>query len=110
MGKLINLDDVRETNNYINEVETASTDDIKEKTIDYCVQNIHDQLANLLNAKSQIQLAVNTIYQKFKNDGMPEVELDMQTHDINITISDIDTSEGNINNFLDFVRDTRKKV
>ena len=110
MGKLIQLDQKRTDNRHIKTVQKAATEGISSKSVELCVTNIHDQFANIINAKAQMQLAVDTIYNQFKADGVAELELDMQTHGINQTIHDLDQAENNINKFLDYVRDTRNKV
>ena len=110
MGKIIQIDEKRTDNRHIKIVQEAATAGITSTTVELCVSNIHDQFTNIINAKAQMQLAVDTIYNQFKADGVPELELDMQTHDINKTIHDLDTAEGSINKFLDYIRDKRKQI
>ena len=110
MEKVIQLDQERTDKKRNDQIEEAAFSNIHSETTNLCIENIKHQFDNILNAKAQLQLSVDTIYKQFKADDIPEVELDMQTHDINKTIHDLDTAEGNINKFLDYVRDTRSKI
>ena len=37
-----------------------------------------------------MQDAVNYIYEQFSKSGLDKIELDINTHDINLTINDLD--------------------
>ena len=57
-----------------------------------------------------MQDAVNYIYEQFAKSGLDKIELDINTHDINLTINDLDKAEGHINNFMDYIKINMNKI
>ena len=83
---------------------------VKNETTALAIKVIEDNLLKIKHSQAQLKLAVDTIQDQFEATGASQCDLETNFHDINITMHDLDTCEGNINRFIDYVNKTRSQL
>ena len=109
MGKIIPFQRSDE-NAAIDKLINAIEGQVKNETTALAIKVIEDNLLKIQLLQSQLKLAVDTIHDQFKAAGASQCDLECNFHDINITVHDLDTCEGNINRFIDYVNKTRSHL
>ena len=110
MSTVINLDKKRKDDFLNKRLDKNLSRDEVLKIINIYHLTLEQNIQNILSAKSSMQDAVNYIYEQFAKSGLDKIELDINTHDINLTINDLDKAEGHINNFMDYIKINMNKI
>jgi len=90
MSTIINLDKKRQDDFLNKRLDKNLSRDEVLKIINIYHLTLEQNIQNILSAKSSMQDAVNYIYEQFAKSGLDKIELDINTHDINLTINDLD--------------------